>query len=599
MKGKVKYFLAVMLAVILGFSVNVEGVSAADGDGTVNAKVRVQYGQSEARSMLNMINDFRTGNDAWAWNEDNTEKKKYDSAPLVYDYDLEKAAMLRAAEIAVSYSHTRPNGQTCFTAYTGNHRGENIAAGYRTASAVFQAWQETNEKYNGQGHRRNMLNNFQAVGIGHVYYNGYHYWVQEFRSPAGSTSATAANDSETLVELELLKSAITNVSLTPSVKSLTLSGGKTADLPKLTISIRMSGSWPSNSEKQVELPYSWSVADEGYASVTGGKIVGKKAGSTELTATVLGKTITIPVTVKADAGDNSDPGNDPGGDGNGNDGSGDGGSGDTGNGNDGDGGNGTGDQKPDDPVSGPKKDSIYTVSNVKYKITSAEAGRYTAAVSGPSKKTLKSAAVPATITVDGTVVKVTEILPNAFKECKKLNSVSIGKNVTRIGSQAFYGCTSLTAVKGCSGIESIKSKAFYKCAKLVTVGSRNKTITLSKVKTIDSSAFYGCKAIKKVNLTSAALTELGSSSFSGCTSMTSFTAKSKKLSSIGKKVFYGDKRLAVIVLKTEKLTKAKVGDNAFKGIKSTCRITVPAKKVAAYKKIFRAKGAGSKVRVTK
>lgn len=599
MKGKVKYFLAVMLAVILGFSVNVEGVSAADGDGTVNAKVRVQYGQSEARSMLNMINDFRTGNDAWAWNEDNTEKKKYDSAPLVYDYDLEKAAMLRAAEIAVSYSHTRPNGQTCFTAYTGNHRGENIAAGYRTASAVFQAWQETNEKYNGQGHRRNMLNNFQAVGIGHVYYNGYHYWVQEFRSPAGSTSATAANDSETLVELELLKSAITNVSLTPSVKSLTLSGGKTADLPKLTISIRMSGSWPSNSEKQVELPYSWSVADEGYASVTGGKIVGKKAGSTELTATVLGKTITIPVTVKADAGDNSDPGNDPGGDGNGNDGSGDGGSGDTGNGNDGDGGNGTGDQKPDDPVSGPKKDSIYTVSNVKYKITSAEAGRYTAAVSGLSKKTLESAAVPATITVDGTVVKVTEILPNAFKECKKLNSVSIGKNVTRIGSQAFYGCTSLTAVKGCSGIESIKSKAFYKCAKLVTIGSRNKTITLSKVKTIDNSAFYGCKAIKKVNLTSAVLTELGSSSFSGCTSMTSFTAKSKKLSSIGKKVFYGDKRLAVIVLKTEKLTKAKVGDNAFKGIKSTCRITVPAKKVAAYKKIFRAKGAGSKVRVTK
>jgi len=31
MKGKVKYFLAVMLAVILGFSVNVEGVSAAEG----------------------------------------------------------------------------------------------------------------------------------------------------------------------------------------------------------------------------------------------------------------------------------------------------------------------------------------------------------------------------------------------------------------------------------------------------------------------------------------------------------------------------------------------------------------------------------------
>jgi len=596
MKGKVKYFLAVMLAVILGFSVNVEGVSAAEGTGTVNAKVRVQYGQSEARSMLSMINDFRTGADAWAWNEDNTEKIKYNSAPLVYDYELEKAAMLRAAEIAVSYSHTRPNGQMCFTAYTGNRRGENIAAGYKTAASVFQAWQETNEKYNGQGHRRNMLNNFEAVGIGHVYYNGYHYWVQEFRSPAGSTSATAANDSETLVELELLRSAITNVSLTPSVKSLTLSSGGTADLPKLTISIRMSGSWPSNTEKQIELPYSWKVTDEGCASVAGGKIVGKKAGSTELTVTVLEKTVTIPVTVKADTGDNPDPGSDPSGEGSGNGGNGDGGGG---NENEGDGGSETGDQKPDDPVSGPKKDSIHTVSNVKYKITSAEAGRYTAAVSGPSRKTLKSVSVPATITIDGTVVKVTEILPNAFKACKNLENVTIGKNVAKIGSQAFYGCTSLTTVRGCSGVDSIKSKAFYKCTKLATVGSRNKTVTLSKVKTIDSSAFYGCKAIKKVNLTSAALTELGSSSFSGCTSMTSFTAKSKKLSSIGNKAFYKDKKLAVIVLKTEKLTKAKVGNDAFKGIKSTCRITVPAKKAAAYKKIFRAKGAGSKVKVTK
>ena len=35
--------------------------------------------------------------------------------------------------------------------------GENIAAGYESAAAVFDGWREENESYEGQGHRRNML----------------------------------------------------------------------------------------------------------------------------------------------------------------------------------------------------------------------------------------------------------------------------------------------------------------------------------------------------------------------------------------------------------------------------------------------------------
>ena len=51
---------------------------------------------------------------------------------LVYDYDLERLAMKRAAEIALSYEHTRPNGQNPFTIYTEENitrldTGENIA----------------------------------------------------------------------------------------------------------------------------------------------------------------------------------------------------------------------------------------------------------------------------------------------------------------------------------------------------------------------------------------------------------------------------------------------------------------------------------------
>lgn len=51
----------------------------------------------------------------------------------------------RAAEIALSFSHTRPNGEICWTAYEdygyqSNYSAENIAAGYSTASDVFEGW---------------------------------------------------------------------------------------------------------------------------------------------------------------------------------------------------------------------------------------------------------------------------------------------------------------------------------------------------------------------------------------------------------------------------------------------------------------------------
>ena len=59
-----------------------------------------------------------------------------------YDYELEKVAMKRAAEIAVSFNHTRPNGKDPWSAYSkiyqNTYMGENIAAGILTAQDVFE-----------------------------------------------------------------------------------------------------------------------------------------------------------------------------------------------------------------------------------------------------------------------------------------------------------------------------------------------------------------------------------------------------------------------------------------------------------------------------
>ena len=45
--------------------------------------------------------------------------------------------------------------------------------------------------------------------------------------------------------------------------------------------------------------------------------------------------------------------------------------------------------------------------------------------------------------ISGVTYKVTAIEKKAFSGCKKLNKVTIGKNVAKIGAKAFYGCSKL------------------------------------------------------------------------------------------------------------------------------------------------------------
>ena len=206
-----KKFAKCFLVVFILISLIIPSCLTAFAADTVTISLEVKYGQTEARAMLDMINSFRTGSEAWYWNESNTEKiYKNNLSKLNYDYGLEEIAMQRAAEIAVSFSHTRPDGSSCFTAKSKSGHtsyGENIAYGYSSASSVFVAWREDNDKYSGQGHRRNMLNEgFTQVGIGHAVVNGKHYWVQEFGYSSTGTAKTSAEDGYKTVKIDAVKS---------------------------------------------------------------------------------------------------------------------------------------------------------------------------------------------------------------------------------------------------------------------------------------------------------------------------------------------------------------------------------------------------------
>ena len=131
------------------------------------------------------LNKFRTKKGVWAWKKGNKGKTYYNTKKsnklkaLKKDASLEKTARVRAKEAAVKFSHTRPNGKDCFTAFPKkfNYRGENLAM-YVDSGNVIAEWMETEERYNGQGHRRNMLNkHFTVVGIAGYRKNGVIYWA--------------------------------------------------------------------------------------------------------------------------------------------------------------------------------------------------------------------------------------------------------------------------------------------------------------------------------------------------------------------------------------------------------------------------------------
>ena len=180
-----------------------------------------------------------------------------------------------------------------------------------------------------------------------------------------------------------------------------------------------------------------------------------------------------------------------------------------------------------------------------YKVTKSDLKNGTVAYVGPLDKKATKVKIPATVKIDGVTFKVTSIEKNAFKNNKKVKTVTIGKNVTTIGDNAFYKCTALTKI-------SIPSK----------------------VKTIGKNAFYGCK-----KMTSATI--------------------GKSVSKIGAKAFYGCSKLKTLKIKTTKLTEKKIGSKAFSKTPKSMKVTIPKKKFKTYKSMLIKKGVNKKAKFKK
>lgn len=104
----------------------------------------------------------------------NEKRKAANLAALSWDPALADAAKLRAAELTVSNSHTRPDGTDFFTVAQGV-TGENIAYGYESPAVAIKEWM------NSPGHKANILRStFDKLAVASFTSGGEIYWVQDF-----------------------------------------------------------------------------------------------------------------------------------------------------------------------------------------------------------------------------------------------------------------------------------------------------------------------------------------------------------------------------------------------------------------------------------
>lgn len=569
---------------------------------TTPVSISVQYGQTEARTILNMINEMRTSStDAWYWKQDDTTKTYCTNLqPLQYDYDLEKTAMQRAAEIAIIYSHTRPNNKDTFSAFYENsvyytYAGENIAAGYGTADSVNDGWREDNELYAGQGHRRNMLNSkFNCVGIGHVYYNGFHYWVENFAyRDKVNTTPVSADNTETTLTIPVATSKISNFNITFDKDEYSLKTGESTSISVSDPTISVFGHWGSRFVFVTDTP-DLTIADSTVATLSG-SITGISEGDTTISASLYGLTAHQTAAVKVHNCENH-----------------------------------WDDGKITTPPTGTKTGvkqytcticsetkteeiaalghdyssdwtidtaaACETVGSKSHHCTRCDSKKDITEIPAPGKHTWNNGVItkPATIAEEGVKTYTCTVC-----------------GVTRTETIAKLPMPTVTPVPTATPTPAITSAPTVTPTPSVSVGTKitdKKTGNIYKVTSSRSSsqtvAFIGNKVKTSVIIPTTIkikgatykVTEISTNAFKNNRKLKKVVI-GQNIVRIGKNAFYGCKKLTSITIKSSRLTLKNIGKNAFKNTSPKATVKVPKKQKALYNQIFKKRGLNKKAKV--
>ena len=273
-----KWMLCLLLAALLALAA---GTALAT---TENLWVTVDYDQDGAREMLDEVNAFRTGSDAWYWSGENVKQSVTGLSMLNYDYFLEQVAMQLAVECAFDASGNRTDGSHYMTlvngqGYSYSAYGSCRGSGKATASEMLAQMLADDTGYYSQRCRDLLLKDYyNCMGVGHAQFNDNDYWVLilcKSNDGKGYTPTTAVNSyKEVKVPFDLDSDTIgINVTLTdaPEVLELYMTdigvNGKATQLPThMAVQLYNKGSTPAVYKPglvKLKLPYPvWTVSGD-------------------------------------------------------------------------------------------------------------------------------------------------------------------------------------------------------------------------------------------------------------------------------------------------------------------------------------------------
>lgn len=263
MKRQLRVLMASCMMLTMAFALSI--VAYAEAGDAYTLKISGTYNYASGQEMIEYIN---------------AERSQKGVGTLVLDKELTDAAMQRAAEIAIEFKHTRPDGQSCFTVCS-KASGENIAAGNSTAAATYTQWE------NSSGHYANMTNSsFSSIGIGHFKHNGVNYWVQLFSRNDAVTAETRTGTEAITTEVSIVEKEgygiRFNIRDLSDGETLELNGGDKFQLKAGMIN----AGWTSVYGVFDASSFEWSSSNTSVATVSSsGLITCKGSGNAVITAT--------------------------------------------------------------------------------------------------------------------------------------------------------------------------------------------------------------------------------------------------------------------------------------------------------------------------
>lgn len=448
--------LALLLAVLLLTSAFVIAPQAATTVKNQSLSIKAECLYGEAFEVLKQVNALRK---AQGLSELKMNKVFLDNA------------MQRAAEIAVDFGHTRPDGSVCFTVNENNDiRAENIGYAYKNATDVVKGWKESKQ------HNANMMrSDLKSIGIGAVEHNGRRYWVQEFGTLTSDIVTDAPADTTKAFNIELgsntfnLDFSMPDKMFLTDVKEIQVVGKNRTKEAYFVVN--------SDSLTYSSSDFSVISMDKSVATVL-------KKGSTTLTAKNSAVTVSKKITVDSFGASAS--------------------------------------KKCGDNITWEYNNGtlrfVGSGDMYDYKTTYDIEGVMTG-TNLPYKDGFNY--VEKVIIDEG----ITSVSDSAFTFFEKLRKVELPSTLQSIGDNAFAFCLSLESVDIPDSVTTIGKEAFRKCLTLESIDLPE------KLESVPAGMLYSCTGIKEVSIP-ATVTSIGKSAFAYCSELTAISLP-KKLQSIG------------------------------------------------------------------